>query len=325
MTTIAWVLALDADLELGDPEGYRPSARAQERSAAWARRFLASANRLAPLGVRHQAVDAVASRAASRSDEVLVQAWCPTPRSRAVAERARLPWLAAPPLTTLQDANHRAFACSLPRRPASGIPAGLPGREFVRTMAALDAILAGEPPADGWLLKRPFGFSGRDRKRVAAPLPGSGPRAADRRWAEASMTSHGVGLLVEPFVDITLEVARHAWLDRGGEPLIGGTTELAADEGGAWIDNVELTNGLDDSERAALDAAVHEAASQLHMIGYFGPFGIDAYRYRDASGTEHFEPLGELNARYSMGWFTGMGSRQPEWIARLRRLAERQV
>jgi hypothetical protein len=45
-------------------------------------------------------------------------------------------------------------------------------------------------------------------------------------------------------------------------------------------------------------------AGLLHEAGYFGPYGIDAYRYRlaDAHG---FCALGEINARYTMGFAIG--------------------
>ena len=41
--TIAWVLNLDADLELADPEGYAPSTRQQARTVKQGRRFLETA------------------------------------------------------------------------------------------------------------------------------------------------------------------------------------------------------------------------------------------------------------------------------------------
>jgi hypothetical protein len=41
-------------------------------------------------------------------------------------------------------------------------------------------------------------------------------------------------------------------------------------------------------------------AEVLRDAGYFGPFGIDAYRWRDGA-TQYFNPRSEINARYSMG------------------------
>jgi hypothetical protein len=42
----------------------------------------------------------------------------------------------------------------------------------------------------------------------------------------------------------------------------------------------------------------------LVRAGYFGPFGIDGYRYTLGS-TTGFCPLGEINARYTLGFSTG--------------------
>jgi hypothetical protein len=53
-------------------------------------------------------------------------------------------------------------------------------------------------------------------------------------------------------------------------------------------------------------------AEALIRAGYFGPFGIDGYRWKDEHGTLRFNPRTDINARYSMGWAVGMGSRRPD-------------
>jgi hypothetical protein len=63
---------------------------------------------------------------------------------------------------------------------------------------------------------------------------------------------------------------------------------------------------LHEDELAALNETFERAAEALRGAGYFGPFGIDAFRYLDAQNVERFHPLGEINARYSMGWLIGM-------------------
>jgi hypothetical protein len=47
-------------------------------------------------------------------------------------------------------------------------------------------------------------------------------------------------------------------------------------------------------------------AVALFMAGYHGPFGIDAFAWQDAQGTRRFQPLSEINARFSMGFGFGM-------------------
>jgi hypothetical protein len=40
---------------------------------------------------------------------------------------------------------------------------------------------------------------------------------------------------------------------------------------------------------------------ELQRMGYFGPVGIDAARYRNQDGTEFARPLQDINARWTMG------------------------
>lgn len=49
----------------------------------------------------------------------------------------------------------------------------------------------------------------------------------------------------------------------------------------------------------------------LAAQGYFGAFGVDAYRHRllDGSGRTALNPLSEINARYTMDWALAMGER----------------
>ena len=57
--------------------------------------------------------------------------------------------------------------------------------------------------------------------------------------------------------------------------------------------------------------AARTAAESLRSIGYFGPFGIDAFVFRSERG-EHLNPLSDLNARFTLGWSTGMGEKREE-------------
>jgi hypothetical protein len=63
---------------------------------------------------------------------------------------------------------------------------------------------------------------------------------------------------------------------------------------------------LDDSERLALTSSATRVAQALARADYFGPFGIDAYRYEDR-GQPGFCALSEINARYTLGFVAGFG------------------
>lgn len=310
MTTVGWILNLDADLELMDPVGFLPTRRLVQQREAMADRLLASANAATPR-VQHV-------RLAAASEPTVCQAWCPTPRAQAVARALGLVLPDVPPVAVIQRVNHRSFAAGLDLRgldPGGADPGdhdqGLPGAAFVTSAEQLDALLQNSNAATGWLLKRPFGFSGRGQKRVMAV-----PAGRDRRWVEASMVDYGRGLMVEPFVAIDQEFALHSWLDRDGGCLTGKPTRLITDEGGAWLGSEPVTELLD-REREQLHAAHGVAARALTAAGFFGPFSTDAFRYRDEKGGLRFQPLSELNARYSMGFFVGLAGSLADWAQRI--------
>ena len=295
MTTVGWLLNLDADLELADPDGFVPSARLVQQTEALAETFLAAARAASPQ-VEHV-------RLAAGVSVSFCESWCPTPRAlRAVEERGGS-LRGAPPLAVLQRANHRSFA--------AGLGVLLPGAAFATSMQQLDDLLGDVRPERSWLLKRPFGFSGRWQKRITGPLVG-----ADRRWAEASMVEYGRGLMAEPFVAVEGEFALHAWRFEDGNVLVGDATRLVTDDLGAWVAS-ETGAELSEAEHGALHAALASAARALAEAGYTGPFSIDAFRYRSDDGQVQFQALSELNARYSMGFFVGMGARVEEWAARV--------
>jgi len=307
MTTVTWILNLDADLELADPDGFAPSARLSRQTDTLAEQLLAAARAAAP-AVRHVRLSAgsgPSTDGASSREASICQAWCPTPRARQAARERGGELPDAPSLQVLQRVNHRSFA--------AGLGVLLPDAAFVTSMQQLEEHLQGCGPDRTWLLKRPFGFSGRAQKRVRG-LPTDG----DWRWAEASMLEYGRGLMVEPFVAVVEEFALHGWLGPDGACLTGEVTGLRTDELGAWVRS-EPRADLHEAEREQLQAAHALAAKALTQAGYHGPFSIDAYRYRERSGHLRFQALSELNARYSMGFFAGLGERVHEWAERVGR------
>ena len=62
-----------------------------------------------------------------------------------------------------------------------------------------------------------------------------------------------------------------------------------------------LERGDDLAQVPALLAEAHRVAEALFAADYFGPFGVDAYFYRDR-GDIRLQPRSEINARYSMGF-----------------------
>ena len=53
---------------------------------------------------------------------------------------------------------------------------------------------------------------------------------------------------------------------------------------------------------ASLVPEAERVAAALSAAGYFGPFGVDAYTYRERGGAIALQPRSEINARYTMGF-----------------------
>jgi hypothetical protein len=64
------------------------------------------------------------------------------------------------------------------------------------------------------------------------------------------------------------------------------------------------TEELSGGEQASFFERGEAVARALARAGYFGPFGIDGYRYT-LHGESEFCALGEINARYTLGFVTG--------------------
>jgi hypothetical protein len=283
VTVVAWVLNLDADHELARPQGYSPSPAVLARS----RELAATIEGLLFPG------DVMVDDAAARG--LPGRAWCPTPRALELLRRAGAEAPPAPSLEVLRAVNDRRFCAALGQT--------LPGAAFVDRLEEVGERVAKAAPG-GWLLKRSHGFSGTGQRRVRS----GGLSEPDRRWAEASLRRGG--LQVEPLCEPIVEVSLHGFIGEG--LVIGEPTVQACTAQGAWMKSARATaEALEPSERAALREELERVAAALGEAGYFGPFGVDAYRYRLGVDVR-FNPRSEVNARYSMGWAVGMGTRRPD-------------
>jgi hypothetical protein len=192
----AWVLNLDAELELARPnfKGHSPSARLLAQLAEY------GAGSRALLGPRDvQVTDDVADLAARTG-----RARCPTPGALAALRARGVEPEPHPAPEVLRRVNHRLFAHEL--------GGGLPGQRFLSERAELDELLArAERP---WLLKRPLAFAGRGQLRAYKALT---PK--EQTWLDASLRSDG--LIVEPLLTPTLELSLHGFIWQGGAHQLG--------------------------------------------------------------------------------------------------------
>lgn len=291
----AWILNLDADAELARPRGYTRSRAMQA---------LVDALRPRALGLLAEGdvlLDAIPEGADRRA--YVGRAFCPTPSALAAFARAGVPSAPAPPLDVLRRVNDRRFAMALGET--------LPGAVFATTLDEVAAAIAGPSPTGTWILKHAHGFAGRGRRRVSEGALDDGARA----FVTAQLRDQG-GLGVEPWVERRGDFALHGFVPREGAPTLGRATRQTCDAVGTWL-ATELADSSDltASEGRALTSAAEQSARALADAGYFGPFGVDAFRYVGEAGRERFCARCELNARYSMGWAIGMGDLRPDRAA----------
>ena len=289
----AWILNFDAEDELDRGAGHTSSRAVRAR-------FTALAGRVSELFAPGDVIVDPAAPIALAPDAFIGRAWCPTPGARRLLERVGAVVPAAPSLAVLRRVNHRRFCAELGQT--------LPGARYVDTLDDVVAIVHTPSPSGAWLLKRPFGFAGRGRKRLR---PGAFD-PAERAWIEASLAT-GEGLQIEPWVELVGDVGLHGFLAASGALVLGAPTVQRTDATGAWSASLPAAPGeLSADEERSLFEAMDATAAALREAGYFGPFGIDAFRWLGEGGTPRWNPRGEINARYSMGWAVGMGARRPD-------------
>jgi hypothetical protein len=279
----AWVLNLDVELELlRGKRGYVAPRKLTEQLASHGQ----SARRL--LGPSDVLVEQAGSLSASDRQGLRGRAWCPSPIALEQMRSAGIEPEPHPSAEVLRRVNHRAFAHQL--------GGGLPEQHYVHSARELSALLASHERR--WLLKRPLTFAGRGQLRTLGPLT-----QKQEEWITASFTHDG--LLVEPLVEPKLELSLHGFVWPEGKCELGRVCVQQVSERGHFRGiRLAQPGELDDHETAALLERGQAAATALHRASYFGPLGIDGYRYT-LDGQTGFCALGELNARYTLGFVTG--------------------
>lgn len=290
---LAWVLNLDAEHELEHGRTFTPSDHLRALVARESRRLIGS------LVLEHDVVldERDRTSGARRAEGLLGLCWSPTPRALALLRAGGATPIESAGVEALRSVNARPFAAALRAEHA-------PGSFDKYVVATLEDALAqlSRPAALGWLVRRSFGAAGRGRRRIASGAPDAGELA----WLVASLRSGP--LVIEPWVEVTREFTRSGWVTAGGEVSLSAPCVQSVAANGAWTgterDEEHLTQRTEDEQLAAM---FERAGRALAAQGYFGPFGIDAYRHRTAAGREALNPLSEINARFTMDWATALG------------------
>jgi hypothetical protein len=281
---------LDAEYELANPRGYTPSRAARERVRAYAVRALGL---LQPGDI---VLDAQNDTPQQCAGNYAGKTWCPTPRALARLAAAGIAPPDAPVLSVLQRVNDRRFGIEHDPGPLQ--------TQYITEVAPALALLRQASATGRWLMKRAFGLAGRGHRRVDGA-----PGEDDVRWLINSFAD-GHGVAVEPWVEREADFAIHGLCGRDGQVRLGRELMQRCDARGTWQETLLVPQGgLEPSEREALRQSASAVGNALHVAGYFGPFGVDSFRFRERSGRRCFQPLVEINARYCMGWpLSGLSS-----------------
>lgn len=268
---------LDFEYELAAGENYRPAVALQRVSARW-RHLL----RLLPRFESARCLDPDELEGEfGRVESLAVWGW--TRRTLKLAERLGMVVPVTAELVT--RVNDKRFSHALEQR--FGI--ALPGSTLI---ASLDELEHTVKNCDfDWVLKHPFGVSGRERvlgKRGQLST-------AARKWASGQLQS-GWSLVFEPWVKKDAEFSLH--FDAADESTVFlGVCQLVTDASGAFRGN-RLVPGQQ-AGKAMLETA-NRVVQAVMDEGYRGPVSIDAFRGR--LGQQPIRrPLTEINARYSFG------------------------
>ena len=280
----AWILNLDAELELqrGRP-GYVP----QRKLLAQLAEHGAGSKGLLGTEDFELASDGGPPSVDERA-RVVGRAWCPTPMALARMRECGVEPEPHPSAAVLRRVNHRLFSHEL--------GGGLAEQAFVHSRAELSAKLG--QLTEHWLLKRPLSFAGRGQLRALGAL-------TDKQWTWVDASLKRDGLLVEPLVEPSFEISLHGFVWPGGNCELGRICAQLVSERGAFRGvRLAAPGELSPQETASFFERAERVALALHEAGYFGPFGIDGYRYT-RQAERGFCALGEINARYTLGFVTG--------------------
>jgi hypothetical protein len=201
-----------------------------------------------------------------------------------------------PDLSVVARANSREFSASLEREWNVGL-------EQARTIQTLqefhEAVAQVAELSGAWVVKANFGMSARERTLGR----GSPASLQAVQWVQKQLTQNKA-VYFEPWVERIEELGIQFTIPPTGEPVLEGITPLLTDSLGTYrgsrIRGASCQLARADQSQEVLPI-VTRAAQRIQQLGYFGPLGIDAMRYRTPDGQTRWRPLQDINARLTMG------------------------
>ena len=198
----------------------------------------------------------------------------------------------APQPAAVHTANSRLFAADRESRWRCGLEGTTLVSSLTELAARLDAIDSRTP----WIVRTEF--SGSARERLLAS--GRNLTPPQRGWLQKRF-AHNKPLIWEPWVERITEVSLHWTIPSHAAPRFDGLTGLVTDTLGRYRGSLFGTAAPPLEEWSEALDLTGRLAAELQQLGYFGPLGVDALRYRDLAGNIRVRPLQDVNARWTMG------------------------
>lgn len=142
-----------------------------------------------------------------------------------------------------------------------------------------------------WVLKHPFGVSGRERMLNRAGILTDSVSG----WAR-KLFAQGLELVFEPWVTPRNDYSLHYEIDADGTVHYLGRCEMIPDQGGVYRGNLHDPSGAGPKQ-------ADQVIERVAQMGYWGPVSLDAFD-GELSGEAINRPLVEINARYTFGRLT---------------------
>ena len=295
--TTAWLFNLDAERELA---AYRTGAPPRGPGAPARRRMQEAVERLRRpvdegglLGPEDVVLGDDPGGRGGLPEGSRARAWCPTPQARESFAGRGLE-LAGPPVEVLIAANARETFAGLDPLPGAMVASSLTELREAVERPGLPRSGLGSSDRAAWVLRSSLCCAGGSRM-IAEAWGGH-----VLRWGAAALLEGPVE--IQPFVDVLDEYSLHGWIDEQGGVLCGAPLRWKSGSSG---DGPGEVPALTEQGLGRLIECGAEVGSSLAGLGYFGPFGVDAFRWSGPDGAQTLQVATDINARLTFQFSRG--------------------
>ncbi len=285
-TYLATVANLDFEYELAHGSGFRTPKKLVPLCRRWQHilRLLPGCRQARPLDI--ELLDEVGPREVGEVERL--QAWGVTLRVKKLVQDLGL-GQDSPCPDLVRTVNDKGYSHDLEHELGVALP-------YSRKLGSVDEVReAVRACPHHWVIKHPFGVSGRER------VVGKRGLLSDSNlgWSRRTL-NQGWKLVFEPWVEDRTDFSLHWEISADGKARWLGWCLLEPDPGGVYRGNrVHPSEPLEPS----LKTMGEQVVARLSGLGYRGPVSLDAL-CGQLSEEQIVRPLVEINARVTFGRLT---------------------